>query len=74
MTRGSSFKAMPGGFDNAISSIKLYGRVTVVIYKNANFQSDNASFSSSVPGLAAWRLPSDRSRNWNNKISSVQVN
>ena len=35
---------------------------------------DNASFSSSVPDLAAWRLPSDRSRNWNNKISSVQVN
>jgi hypothetical protein len=74
MTRGSSFNAMPGRFDNAISSIKVYGRVSVIIYKNANFQSDNASFSSSVPDLAAWRLPSDRSRNWNNKISSVQVN
>jgi hypothetical protein len=49
MTRDSSFKDMPGGFDNA-------------------------SFSSSVPDLAAWRLPNDRWRNWNNKISSVQLN
>jgi len=74
MTRGSSFNAMPGGFDNEISSIKVYGRVSIAIYKNANFQSDNANLNSSVPDLAAWRLPSDRSRNWNNKISSVQVN
>jgi Protein of unknown function (DUF3011)/Beta/Gamma crystallin len=74
MTRGSSFNLVPPGFNDAISSIKVYGRVSIAIYKNSNFQGDNATFSSSVPDLAAWKLPSDRSRNWNNKISSVQVN
>jgi DUF3011 family protein/beta/gamma crystallin len=74
MARGSSFNLMPPGFNDAISSIKVYGRVTVTIYKNADFQSDNASLNGSVPDLAAWRLPSDRSRNWNNKISSIQIN
>jgi hypothetical protein len=65
---------VPPGFNDAVSSIKVYGPVGVTIYKNADFQSDNASFSSSVPDLAAWKLPRDRSRNWNNTISSVQVN
>jgi hypothetical protein len=74
MSRGSSFNVMPVGFNNEISSIKVYGRVSVTFYKNADFQSDNATLNGSVPDLAAWRLPSDRSRNWNNKISSVQVN
>lgn len=74
MSRGASFNLMPSGFDNAISSIKVYGRANVTFYKNANFQSDNATLKSSVSDLASWRLPSDRSRNWNNKISSIQVN
>src|ERR1700691_5453295 len=74
MTRGSSVNLVPPGFNHAVSSIKVYGRGGVHIYKSADFQSDNASFSGIVPDLAAWRLPSDRSRNWNNKISSVQVN
>ncbi len=59
---------------HVVPKYKVYGRATVIIDKNANFQSDNAGFSSGVTDLAAWRLPSDRSRNWNNKISSVQVN
>jgi hypothetical protein len=50
------------------------GRVSVVIYKSENFQSDSAALNGSVSDLASWRLPSDRSRNWNNKISSIQVN
>ena len=73
-SRGSSFNVMPVGFNNEISSIKVYGRVSVTFYKNADFQSDNATLNGSVSDLATWRLPSDRSRNWNNKISSVQVN
>lgn len=74
MSRGSRFNLMPPGFNNAISSIKIYGRATVVIYKNENFQSDSAELNGSVSNLDSWRLPSDRSRNWNNKISSLQVN
>ena len=74
MTRGAGFNLMPSGFNNAISSIKVYGRVSVVIYKGENFQSDSATLNGSVSDLASWRLPSDRSRNWNNKISSIQVN
>jgi len=74
MTRGAGFNLMPSGFNNAISSIKVYGRVSVVIYKSENFQSDSATLNGSVSDLASWRLPSDRSRNWNNKISSIQVN
>ena len=74
MSRGSSFNLMPSGFNNEISSIKVYGRVSVTFYKNENFQSDSATLNGSVSDLASWRLPSDSSRNWNNKISSVQVN
>jgi len=74
MSSGSSFNVMPSGFNNTISSIQVYGRASVTIYRSANFRDDNSTTKRSVPDLRAWRLPSNGARNWNDQISSVQVN
>jgi hypothetical protein len=74
MSSGSSFNVMPAGFNNTISSIQVYGRVSVTIYRSANFRDDNVTTKRSVSDLRAWRLPSNGARNWNDQISSVQVN
>lgn len=74
MNSGASFNLLPPGFNDKISSIQVYGRVSMVIYNDANFRGENVAINRSVSDLSAWRLPSNSNKNWNNRISSIQVN
>ena len=74
MNSGVSFNLSPPGFNDTISSIQRYGRVSMVVYNDANFRGENVSINRSVSDLSARRLNSNRNKNWNNRISSIQIN
>jgi Protein of unknown function (DUF3011)/Peptidase inhibitor family I36 len=70
---GTGFDVVPSGFNDAISSIQIRGRAVVTIYNDANYRSFSAPVRSSVPDLRTWSLAGYNNKNWNNRISSLQV-
>jgi hypothetical protein len=65
---------VPGGFNDKISSIQVYGRVTITIYNDANYQGFSAVTRQSIPDLRAWRVQGYSNKDWNNRISSMRLN
>jgi hypothetical protein len=59
--------------DDEISSIQIYGRMSVTIYKDPNFSGPQATTQQSVPDLHHWRMPNNPNLNWDNRISSVRL-
>jgi Protein of unknown function (DUF3011)/Peptidase inhibitor family I36 len=74
IARGSSVSAVQSGFNDQISSIRLYGGARVTVYNDANFRSTSISFRNSVSDLRNVRLQGNDNKTWNNRISSIQVN
>jgi hypothetical protein len=71
--RGSVLN-VPGGFNDKISSIQVYGRVTITIYNDGNYQGLSAVTRQSVSDLRAWRIQGYSNKDWNNRISSMRLN
>jgi hypothetical protein len=71
--RGSSYDSLPPGFNDRITSIRLFGGAEVAIYNDSNFRGVNAATRENVRDLRYWRLPTDPSRSWNDRVSSIQV-
>jgi len=59
--------------DDEISSIQVYGRASVTIYKDPGFSGPQATTQQSIPDLHQWRMPSNPNLNWDNRISSVRL-
>ena len=62
---GDDVGRLPDEMNDAISSIRLFGRTEVVVYKDARFNGGSARFGSSVRDL--------RDERWNDRISSIRV-
>lgn len=73
IARGSSVNAVQSGFNDQISSIRLYGGASVTVYNDANFRSTSISFRNSVSDLRNVRLQGSDHKTWNNRISSIRV-
>jgi hypothetical protein len=73
MDAGQSYGYLPPGFNDSITSIKIF-RAQVVIYNDRDFQGVDGANRRSIGDLRNWRLPSDPRRSWNDRVSSVQVN
>jgi hypothetical protein len=69
--RGAHLPQVP--LDDEISSIQIYGRVTITIYKDPNFSGPQAATRESVPDLHRWRMPNNPNLNWDNRISSARL-
>ena len=65
---------VPNGFNDKISSIQVYGRVSITIFNDANYQGFSAVTRQSIPDLRAWRVQGYSNKDWNNRISSVRLN
>lgn len=65
---------VPNGFNDKISSIQVYGRVTVTIFNNANYQGFSAVTRQSIPDLRSWSVQGYSNKDWNNRISSIRLN
>lgn len=73
MERGMSYESLPPGFNDRITSIKIFGRAEVGIFNDTGFRGVNAATRERIPDLRYWRLPTDPNRSWNDRVSSIQV-
>jgi hypothetical protein len=62
---GESFDQLPGGMGDRISSIRVFGRVEALVFRDIRFRGPSARFSNDVRDL--------RREGWNDKISSIRV-
>jgi hypothetical protein len=62
---GDEVSSLPGGFDDEVSSIRTYGRVEVLVYRDTRFRGDSRQFTSNVRDL--------QNEDFNDRISSVEV-
>ena len=61
--RGASYTALPQGFNDRISSIRVFGS-EVRIFQDVNFRGRSSEIRSDVPNLRG---------NWKDKVSSIRV-
>jgi hypothetical protein len=62
---GAGYGAMPMAMNDRISSIRLYGRAEVLVFKDGNYSGSSRQFDRDVRNL--------QNQGWNDRISSVRV-
>jgi len=62
---GDDIGRMPSEMNDQISSIRLFGRAEVVVYRDVRFNGGSSRFEGSIRNL--------RDEGWNDRISSVRV-
>lgn len=72
MARGESFRALPSGFNDRISSVRVFGGTRVSVFQDNDFRGAGARFNRDTADLHDTRVR-DSDRSWNDRISSVQV-
>ncbi len=70
---GERWPSMPGGFNDKISSVRVFRGARVRLFNNDNFQGANLRIDQSIDTLARIRIPQDPSRSWNDRVSSIAV-
>jgi hypothetical protein len=62
---GDSYSSMPAGMNDRISSIKIFGRAEVTVFKDARYKGSSRRFSHDVLNLGR--------EGWNDRVSSLEV-
>ena len=62
---GSTTARVPSGTNNQISSIRIFGNVEVLVFRDNNFKGQSARFAGNVNDL--------RRSGWNDRISSFRI-
>lgn len=73
MNAGDRWPSMPRGFNDRISSIRLFGGSLVQLFENSNFGGRRMRVDHDVDNLIRYRLPGDRAKSWNDRISAIAV-
>ncbi len=73
LNRGENWPSMPPGFNDRISSIRIFRGAQVRIFNDSDFRGVNSRIDRDVPDLRLYHLPTDPSRTWNDRISSISV-
>lgn len=60
-----AYDVMPEGLNDRISSIRVFGDASVVVYRDPNFRGRSTRFSDDIDNL--------QFENWNDAISSLEV-
>jgi|SRR5688572_5228884 len=60
------------GWNDRISSIRVYGVARVTLYRDINFRGDRVTVDRDIPDLRRVRMTS--SLNWDNQVSSFDIN
>jgi hypothetical protein len=72
MQKGMAYPSLPSGFNDRISSIRVSG-VEVAIFNDGGFRGVSGRTRRDIRDLRRWPLPTDPSRTWNDRVSSIQV-
>ena len=70
---GGAYPSLPPGFNDRISSIRLFGASQVSIFNDTNYRGVSARTRRDIRDLRNWRLPTDPRRTWNDRVSSIRV-
>ena len=70
---GERWPALPHGFNDRISSIRVFGGALVQIFENSNFGGRRLRIDNDVDTLMRYRLPGDRAKSWNDRLSAIAV-
>lgn len=62
---GDEYDSMPDGLNDRISSIRLFGDASVVVYRNPNFGGRSTRFTDDVDNM--------QHEGWNDTVSSLRV-
>jgi hypothetical protein len=73
MKLGDTWAVLPSGFNDTISSIRVFNGAQVRIFNDSNFRGPNSRISRQVNDLARLPLPGNRAKNWNDRVSSISV-
>ena len=62
---GEDLRSLPEGMNDRISSMRLFGRTEVTVFRDDNFKGGKGTFDGDVPDF--------RKNVWNDRISSIRV-
>ena len=73
MKDGDRWPSLPRGFNDKISSIRVFGGARLRVFNNDNFGGVSLLLDRDVNDLRRIPVPDNRSKNWNDRISSIAV-
>lgn len=73
MKIGDRWPSVPPGFNDRISSIRVFGGARLRLFNNDNFGGMSMLLNSDVRSLRRLRLPDNPSKSWDDRISSIAV-
>lgn len=73
MSTGESYDFLPPGFNDSISSIRIFGGAAVAAYNDRGFGGIRINLDRDIPDLGRFRTQDNPYKNWGDRISSVQV-
>lgn len=73
MKEGERWPSVPDGFNDKITSIRVFGTARVRIFNDSNFKGVNFYVDHNVKDLRSTPVSDNPSKTWNNRISSIAV-
>jgi hypothetical protein len=73
MSEGQRYSSLPPGFNDQISSIRLFGASSVRIFNDTNFGGMTAMTRRNIINLKNFPLAGYPGKHWNDRVSSIAV-
>jgi hypothetical protein len=70
---GERWPSMPAGFNDKISSIRIFRDARVRVFQDSEFRGRSLRLDHDVDNLKEIRLPDNPSKSWNDRISAIAV-
>ena len=70
---GERWPNMPPGFNDKISTIRVFNGARVRVFQDADFRGRSLRIDHDVDNLKEIRLPDNPSKSWNDRISAIAV-
>jgi hypothetical protein len=73
MKRGDRWPTLPAGFNDRISSIRVFRDARVRLFIDNDFHGVSVRIDHDVADLHSIRLPDNAYKSWNDRVSSIAV-
>ncbi len=70
---GQTLSTLPGGFGDAIRSIRIFGNAQLTVFNDSSLLGASTSMQEDVADLRTIPLANEPSKNWTTRISSLRV-
>jgi hypothetical protein len=71
INQGERMAMVPAGFNDQISSVRIFGRTEITVYQGRDFQEPSLRLREDVANLQKFQIKPGHS--WNDRISSIEV-